>query len=92
MQSSLADVVLSHQALEHVPFLIAALTERHRILTPFGLLIIWVPIDNRRSQKRYDPTDINHHFNAWTPQLMENKLSEANFLGSESSIRIVSHA
>ena len=90
--SSSVDGVLSHHALEHVPFPIAALTEMHRILKPYGLLIIWVPVDDWRSQKRYDPTDINHHLNTWTPQLIGNTLSEANFLVNESSIRIVSHA
>jgi ubiquinone/menaquinone biosynthesis C-methylase UbiE len=90
--SSSVDVVLSHHALEHVPYPIAALTEMHRILKPGGQLILWVPIDDWRSQKNYDPTDINHHLNTWTPQLIGNSLSEANFLVNESSIKIVTHA
>ena len=90
--SSSVDVVISHHALEHVPFPIAALTEMHRILKPFGLLILWVPIDDWRSQKKFDPSDINHHLNTWTPQLLGNSLSEANFSVSDSSIRIVNHA
>ena len=64
----------------------------HRILKPFGLLILWVPIDDWRSQKKFDPSDIDHHLNTWTPQLLGNSLSEANFSVSDSSIRIVNHA
>lgn len=90
--SSSVDVVLSHHALEHVPFPIAALTEMHRILKPSGKLILWVPIDDWRNQKKYDPTDINHHLNTWTPQLMGNSLSEANFVVNSTSIKIVTHA
>lgn len=90
--NSSIDVVLSHHALEHVPFPIAALVEIHRVLKPFGMLILWIPIDDWRSQKKYDAKDINHHLNTWTPQLIGNSLKEANFLVSESSIKIVSHA
>lgn len=90
--NSSVDVVLSHHALEHVPFPIAALMEMHRVLKPSGLLVIWVPIDDWRNQKKFDPADINHHLNTWTPQLLGNTLGEANFHISESSMRIVSRA
>lgn len=90
--SSSVDTVISHHALEHVPFPIAALSEINRILKPSGLLVLWVPIDDWRTQKQFDSSDINHHLNTWTPQLLGNTLREANFLVSESSIEIVSEA
>jgi SAM-dependent methyltransferase len=86
------DAVVSHHALEHVPFPIAALSEINRILKPSGVLVLWVPIDDWRSQKKFKSGDINHHLNTWTPQLLGNTLREANFLVSKSSIRIVSEA
>lgn len=86
------DVVISNHALEHVPYPIAALSELRRVLRPEGFLIIYLPIDDWRSQKKYDPTDINNHLNTWTPQLLGNSLKEAGFNPTQISFRIVTQA
>ncbi len=77
--NGLADVVISHHALEHVEFPIGILREIRQKLKPDGLLLLCVPIDNWRLQNHYDPKDQNHHLHTWTSQLLGNTLFEAGF-------------
>jgi SAM-dependent methyltransferase len=86
------DVIISNHALEHVPFPIEVLRTARRKLKPSGTLVLCVPIDDWRAQRKYNAGDINHHLNTWTPQLLGNSLVEAGFKPSEFSIRILSHA
>ena len=83
------DIVISNHALEHIPSPIEALRQIHRILKPGGILMLCVPIDDWRNQKRYNPTDRNHHLYTWTPQLLGNSLKEAGFNISVSDIQIL---
>jgi len=46
--SNSADVVMSGQVLEHVPFFLTSILELHRILRPGGLLMITVPSRGHR--------------------------------------------
>ena len=92
IDSDSVDIVISHHSMEHVPFPILALREIRRVLRASGSLILWVPIDDWRTQRKYDPDDINHHLNTWTPQLLGNSLREANFEVDPEAIRVVSHA
>jgi|688.fasta_scaffold509855_2 SAM-dependent methyltransferase len=89
---SSVDVVISNHALEHVPYPIAALSELRRVLRPDGRVVIYVPIDDWRTQRKYNPDDINNHLNTWTPQLMGNSLKEAGFDPNQVSFRIVTQA
>ncbi|MCX8036385.1 MAG: class I SAM-dependent methyltransferase [Candidatus Sumerlaeia bacterium] len=73
------DVVLSNHCLEHVPYPIGALRALRERLRPGGRLILCVPIDDWRIQRRYDPLDINHHLHTWTPLLLGHTLTEAGF-------------
>ena len=90
--SSSIDKVISNHALEHVPYPINALREMHRVLKPGGILILCVPIDDWRNQQTYNPQDINHHLNTWTPQLIGNTLTESGFSASAINIEILTHA
>ena len=82
------DVAVSNHALEHVPYPISALREVYRVLKKDGRLVLCVPIDDWRNQRKFSPDDINHHLNTWTPQLLGNSLSEAGFDVSTSDIKI----
>jgi SAM-dependent methyltransferase len=86
------DVVISNHALEHVPYPIFILRALRGKLKPSGILVLCVPIDDWRTQKKYDRNDVNHHLHAWTPQLMGNSLVEAGFDPDQFSIRILTHA
>ncbi len=86
------DVIISNHALEHVPFPIDVLRSVRQKLKPSGVFLLCVPIDDWRSERKYDPNDINHHLNTWTPQLLGNSLVEAGFKPAEFSIRILNHA
>jgi SAM-dependent methyltransferase len=73
------DVIISHHALEHVPYPIEALRELRLRLKAGGKLIIVVPIDDWRAQRDYSGCDIDHHLHTWTPRLFANTLAEAGF-------------
>lgn len=85
---AVADVIVSDHALEHVPFPIGALRDLRSKLKPGGVLALVVPIDNWRHQRRYDPTDKNHHLHTWSPQLLGNTLVEAGYEVVSAQARI----
>jgi SAM-dependent methyltransferase len=90
---TIADVVISNHALEHVPNPIGALKEILRVLKSGGQLVLVLPIDDWRTQRRYNSADINHHLYTWTPQLIGNTLIESGFLpGDLERISVLTHA
>ena len=86
------DVVISNHALEHVQFPISILRALRSKLRPSGVLVLCVPIDDWRTQQKYDRQDISHHLHTWTPQLLGNSLFEAGFTPEQFSIRLLTHA
>jgi SAM-dependent methyltransferase len=80
-----ADVVISHHALEHTAEPLRELRGLRRVLRPGGRLILWLPLDDWRTQRR-PAEDHNHHLYAWTPLLLGNLLAEAGFEVQESRI------
>jgi SAM-dependent methyltransferase len=83
-----ADVVISNHALEHVPYPIGALSALRRKLKAGGRLVLCVPIDNWRQEKRYDSADKNHHLHTWTPLLLGHTLCEAGYSDIQATPRI----
>lgn len=73
------DVIISHHALEHVPYPIEALRELGQRLKIGGKLVIVLPIDDWRAQRDFSGKDIDHHLHTWTPRLLANTLAEAGF-------------
>jgi len=92
VESAVADVVLSHHALEHAVSPWAELVELRRILKPGGSLVLWVPLDDwrRSAQRLATGPDENHHLFTWTPRLLWNLLAEAGYDVIE--VRVVTHA
>jgi SAM-dependent methyltransferase len=86
------DVVISNHALEHVMFPISVLKSLVDKVKPSGILLLCVPIDDWRRQRKYDPDDINHHLHTWTPQLLGNCLLEAGLAPKQFSIQVFTHA
>lgn len=90
LPSDTADVVISHHALEHVPYPIQALKELNRILKPSGVLGICVPVEYPYRTRKYDPNDVANHLHTWTPQLLGNTLREAGFIVVPESVWMIS--
>lgn len=90
LADSAADVVISNHALEHSVAPLAELRELHRVLRPGGKLVLWLPLDDWRAQRRPRAEDPNHHLYTWTPQLLHNLLEEAGFNVAEC--RVVTRA
>ena len=84
------DVIISHHCLEHVPYPIQALSELRSYLTDTGKLVIVIPIDDWRVQRRINTNDRDHHLHTWTPRLLNNTLIEAGY--REQEIRVLTHA
>jgi SAM-dependent methyltransferase len=73
------DVAISHHALEHCAYPFTELMQLHRVLKPRGKLVVMVPIEDWRVERRANEHDINHHLFAWTPLLMGNLLIAVGF-------------
>ena len=89
LEDGVADVVISNHALEHTLSPLDELRELHRLLRPGGRLVLWLPLDDWRTQRR-PRRDDNHHLYTWTPLLLRNLLEEAGFEVREC--RVVAHA
>lgn len=81
-----ADVVLSNHALEHTLAPLVELRGLHRVTKRDGRLLVCVPIDDWRAQKRWGQPDPSHHLYTWTPRLLHNLLTEAGFTTVECDV------
>jgi SAM-dependent methyltransferase len=76
--SAQVDVVISNHALEHTHRPYDELTETLRVLKPGGHIVMSLPIDDWRSERRA-LRNISNHLYTWTPLLLGNLLREAGF-------------
>jgi SAM-dependent methyltransferase len=86
--NEIADVAISHHALEHMLSPLDGLKEIRGKLKPGAPFVLVVPLDDWRTQRTYKATDVNHHLFAWTAQNLGNLLSEAGFEVSADKITI----
>jgi SAM-dependent methyltransferase len=82
----IADVIVSNHTLEHIAKPYDALQQLAPKLKPGGLLVLVLPIDDWRAQRRYDPTDINRHLYTWTPLNLGHLLDESGYRVEEMRI------
>jgi SAM-dependent methyltransferase len=80
------DVVVTNHTLEHLASPYEALLQIRPKLKPDGRLVIVVPIDDWRAQRRWYPGDINRHLFTWTPLNLGNLLDEAGYAVQEQRI------
>lgn len=74
-----AQVVLCHHTLEHLLDPPAALREMARLLHPQGRLIVVVPWERERRQRRFRRHDPNHHLYSWSVQSLGNLLVDCGY-------------
>jgi FkbM family methyltransferase len=84
-----ADVVISNHTLEHTLNPLAELRSLYNTLKPGGVIVVWLPLDDWRSQRRYQK-ERNHHLFAWTPLSLGHLFDEAGF--EEIQTRAVTRA
>jgi SAM-dependent methyltransferase len=84
-----ADVVTSNQVLEHTLHPYVELRAIRTMLRPGGTLLLCVPIDDWRVQRRPPAHEPHNHLYGWTPRLLRNLLVEAGFC--VRSTRIVTY-
>lgn len=84
------DVVISHHTLEHLESPADILVTLKKFLKKKGTLVFVVPIDDWRTEKKYNKKDINKHFYTWTPLLIGNLLNHLEF--KVESIKIIERA
>ncbi len=89
LEDEIADVVISNHALEHTLSPLEELRGLRRLLKPGGRLVLWLPLDDWRGQRR-PREDENHHLYTWTPLLLRNLLEEAGF--EVNACCVVAHA
>ena len=71
------DVIVSHHSLEHAPDPLFVVIEVLRLLRPGGHLLLAVPYESSRIQRRYNPAEPNHHLFSWNPQTLGNLVALA---------------
>lgn len=89
-ESNSIDVAISSHVLEHTLRPLDELIELARVLKTTGTLVLILPLDDWRTQRKWKLPDPNHHLFTWTPQLLVNLLDEAGFYPSE--VEILSYA
>jgi SAM-dependent methyltransferase len=73
------DVVICHHALEHVLRPTEALDHMRRLLRPGGSLLLFVPFENERRYRVFNPSEPNHHLYSWNVQTLGNLVTECHF-------------
>ena len=81
-----ADVIVSNHTLEHLASPYEALRQLRSKLSPGGKLVLVLPIDDWRAQRRWNPADINRHLYTWSPMNLGNLLDEAGWHPTEMRV------
>lgn len=82
----IADVAISNHVLEHIAAPFEALCQLRKKIKPGGKLVLVLPIDDFRAQRRWDPQDINRHLYTWSPMNLGNLLDEAGYQPVEMQV------
>lgn len=83
------DVIIRHHVLEHVPSPFDTLIELRRMLKPDGTLLLFVPYEIKRCNRRYIVGEPNHHIFSWTPQTIGNLVNDCQF--DVQTVRLASY-
>ncbi len=89
LEDEVADVIVSSHALEHSRDPLKELASLRRLLKEDGRLVMILPLDDWRVQRRLD-SDVNHHLFAWTPLSLRNLFTEAGY--SVEDVEVVTRA
>jgi SAM-dependent methyltransferase len=83
-----ADVVLCHHTLEHVLHPPATLELMARWLPEAGRLIVFVPWERERRQRRFRRSEPNHHLYTWSAQSLGNLVEDCGYQVLHAGVKI----
>jgi SAM-dependent methyltransferase len=86
LPDAVADVVICHHTLEHVPHPPDVLEEIRRLLKPWGRLLLYVPWEHEGKYEHFRAAEPNHHLYSWNVQTLGNLVEEAGFQISQAGI------
>ena len=90
IEDSSVTVVISNHVLEHVKDPCQTLQDIASKLVSGGRLIIYLPVDDWRAQRKVKSNNVDRHLYTWTPLLLSNLLDEAGY--RVDTIKIYTHA
>ena len=90
VKDSSVNVVISNHVLEHVKAPHQTLQDIGSKLISGGRLIMYLPVDDWRTQRKAKSNNVDRHLYTWTPLLLGNLLDEAGY--RINSIKIYTHA
>ena len=79
--------VILHHVIEHVPNPLATIETARGFLEPDGRILIFVPNDAPRLERRYRKDDPNHHLYSWSALTLGNLVESAGLRIEEIRIR-----
>ena len=77
MGESIADIIISNNALEHTLNPLQEIISLRALLKVGGTIHFYVPCDS--IHYKYNPKDIDHHLFSWSPQNLGNLFKEAGY-------------
>ncbi len=90
IEDSSVTVVISNHVLEHVKDPCQTLQDIASKLVSGGRLIMYLPVDDWRTQRKVESNNVDKHLYTWTPLLLGNLLGEAGY--RVDTIKIYTHA
>lgn len=72
-------IVLMHHVLEHVPNPMEFLEKARPFLAPGGKLLVFVPDDTHRRERRYVENERNKHLFSWSPLTLGNLIKASGY-------------
>lgn len=80
------DAVICHHTLEHTLQPAEVLREIQRLLRVGGRLALFVPFEEERRYRRFNPAEPNHHLFSWNVQTLGNLVAEMGFHLTHASV------
>ncbi len=69
--------ILCHHVLEHLPDPLSTIKNMINMLSDDGVILLFVPFENKRRDRWPSSSDTDHHLYSWTPRSLSNLINTA---------------